>query len=218
MAGTTRLLSEIVTEICTRLNDTQLVKYADSTTYLGRAADYFFSTVRQMLDDPRSYGMKELDYRGVLEREEVVIGTVSAENGLILYSALTAIPSKVIDIYTNSDSSNDQLGYNIVSINEEYPEFAENVETYSNFYCPTVNTDLDVGWYLVETGIQFYPKGSTGKGANYVTVKYIPDASPDDYTKDTEFYIGGTNGLYTLKFIDKAISIVTAKLLAERNI
>ena len=215
--ATTRLLSEIVTEICTRLNDTDLVKYADSTTYLGRASNYFFSTIRQILDDPRSYGMKELDYRGVLEREEVVIGGAT-ETGLILYSALTAIPSKVIDVYTNSDSSNDQLGFNIVSINEEYPEFAENVEQYSNFYCPTVNTDLDVGWYEVETGIQFYPKDGTGKGVSYVTVKYIPDASPDDYTKDTEFYIGGTNGLYTLKFIDKAIDIVTLKLLNERNI
>jgi len=216
--ATTRLLSVIVTEICTRLNDSSLVKYADSTTYLGRASNYFFITIREMLENPRSYGMKELDYRGVLEREEVVVGGVT-ETGIILYSDLTAIPSKVIDLYTNSDSANDQLGFNIVKINDEYPAFLENIDVKNvNFYDPKIDSDVDRGWYEIETGIQLYPKASTGLGVNYVTVKYIPDASPDDYTKDTEFYIGGTAGLYTLKFIDKAIDITTNKLLMERNI
>jgi len=219
MAGTTRLLSTIVTEICTRLNDVDLVKYADSTTYLGRAANYFFSTVREMLDNPRKYGMTELDYRGVLEREEMAIGGAASENGLILYSDLTAIPAKIIDVYVNEDSSNTQLPFNVVEINEQYPEFAANIDIYNtNFYCPTIDENYDTGWYRVATGIQFYPKEGTGKQTYYVTVKYIPEASPDDYTKDTEFYIGGTDGLYTLKFIDKAIEIVVLKLIAERNI
>lgn len=217
--ATTRKLSEIVTEICTRLNDPDLVKYANSSTYIGRASAYFFLVIREMLDNPRRYGLKEIDYRGAIQREEVAIGDASTENGLTLFSSLSGNPEIVLDVYTNPDSSNTQLPYNIVTINEEYPSFAVNVESKNlNFYTPKVDVYTDRGWYLVETGIQLYPKEGTGTQSYYFTVKYIDKLDFGSYDKDTEFYVGATDGLFSLRFIDKAIDLTVARLLQERNI
>lgn len=217
--ATTRKLSAIVTEICTRLNDADIVKYADSTTYIGRASVYFNRAVRDILESPKLYRIDDFDFRGVLELEEIAVGAGTEDDGIINFSDLNHDIKEIRDIYTNSDSSNDQLPYNTVRINETYPEYAENIESKEHYFAdPIINTSLDRGWYVKGTTIQFYPKSGTGDQEYYVTVEYVKETSPDDYDKDTEFYVGATGGLFTLKFIDKAIDLAVAKLLAERNV
>lgn len=213
--------AEIVKEICNQVGDPNLTKYADSTSYEGRAFTLFLRAIRDILKKPKIYDLTKHDYRGMFIREELAIGDSIAgdENGQILFSNFSLMPKEIIDINVNSDSSNDQLPYNIKKINSEYPQYAEHEENKDNyFYTPLIDTDADRGWYEDDTLIQFYPVEGTGTGEYYVTVEYVGETDPDSYDKDTAFYIGDTNGLFTEAFIDKAIDITVNKILSEREI
>jgi hypothetical protein len=215
--ATTKTLAQVVQEICDRLNDSDRIKYADSTTYLGRASVRFFDAIETILEKPKSFGMKPHDYRGLYIDSEIVIGQGVTEDGTILLSDLDNY-SDLIEIYTNSDSDNDQLPFRVVKINSKYPDYAQYTEPYSMFYTPKVDSSADRGYYTTDTAIQFYPKEGTGNQEYYVTVKYVKEINPDDYDKTTEFYAGASGGLFSLRFIKKATDIATALLLEERNV
>ena len=214
--------SEIVQEICTQVGDSNLTKYADSTTYFGRAYTLFLRSVRDMLETPKRYNLTEDDYRGMIYSQEVVVGGVGDENGQIPYASLTKFPKDIINIFTNPDSDNDQLPYILKEINADYPQYAEGEEAKDNyFYSPIIYANDERGWYkrqAVASVIQFYPVSGTGEQTYYVTVKYVAEMTPASYDKDTVFYIGGTAGLFSLRFIDLAISMAVNKILAEREI
>jgi len=202
MPTTSITLADVITEICTQLNDPNEVRYAD------RASALFLRNASRMLNNPKRYRLKPLDYRGAIINEEIVI-----DSGEIAFGDLTNDVAEVKDVYTNSESDNDQLQYGLVEVNEKYPDYAEKAD-HSYFYSPEVDISFQRGWYIKDGDtIQFYPEESTD--GYYVTVKYLSDIAIDDYTVSTELY-SGNSGAFSYNFINIATDLTVSQLREER--
>jgi len=220
MATTSYKISDAVTEICKRMNDPNLTKYAVSD-YTGRALDKFYEAIEEMIDNNTRYSLNPYrDYPGLIGSEEVKIGGASDENGEYDLSELTNYQELLRDPYVNPDSDNDQLPYTIKKISKYYPEYYTHNENSSDvFFTPIIDTDTERGYYEDGFKLYFFPKSGTGEQDYYVTLEYLKFLDIDNYDKDTEllYTLEEKGGLFSWKFIRKAERMATDLLLEERN-
>jgi hypothetical protein len=202
--ATSRPISSVVDEICTRLNDPDKIRYGE------RARTVFLRELRRIITDNKRYKLQQRDFRGLIRTE-----TTKIDDGIILFDSLSRTVDKIIDVFTNSDDTLSQLPFGLVLINEKYPEDHEKM-LHNYFYSPQVETSYQRGWYITEEDkIVFYPKDETD--GYYVIVKYLSELSIDDYITTTELYIGN-GGEFSNKAIDIATDLAVLSINEERNI
>ena len=104
--------------------------------------------------------------------------------------------------FTDSDSDNDHLPYNIVKIPPNYPQHYLYGENDNLFGTTMINTDEDRGYYVEGFKLHFFPASGTGEQEYYVTLKYLKFLDIDNYDKDTRLLYTNMGYVNTTKTVN----------------
>ena len=196
-AGTqSMVLSDIVKEICQRVNDPFEDNYQD------RARDLFVASVFQGLNDPK---WTKFDYHGIIKEKELspepdqtqsydVLGSVNdVENGKYIVN--------ILDVVSQSLSE----------ANTETRKFVPIDTSEANRIATDVDLEPIVGevyWYLVGTKLYFHPSPSEDMTELKFIIEYL--VNPETFQESENML-----EFYSVAYVYDAIDVATGKLLAE---
>jgi hypothetical protein len=189
-------LSNIVTEICQRVND----PYEDN--YQDRARDLFIASVFQGLDDPK---WTKFDYHGIVGAKEFSTGEEDQRSYTILG--------------TNNEIDNGKFIVNILDVvSQDVSEAKDSTRKFVPIDTSEANriaTDEElepivgeVYWYLVGTKLYFHPNPSESMKELSFIIEYL--VNPETFQTDENIL-----ELYSVAYVYNAIDSAVGKLLAE---
>ena len=197
IAGTqTMVLSDIVTEICQRVNDPFEDNYQD------RARDLFVASVFQGLNDPK---WTKFDYHGIVGAVEKSTGTNDLVSLDVLGSANDVENGKFIVNILDVESKS------VSETSTETRKFVPIDTSEANRIATDVDLEPIVGevyWYLVGTKMFFHANPSE----DMKNLKFIIE-----YLVNQETFQESENMLefYSVAYVYDAIDVATGKLLAD---
>ena len=196
-AGTQSMaLSDIVSEICKRVNDPFEDNYQD------RARDLFVASVFQGLDDPR---WTKFDYHGIVGAEDFSTGGEDQRSYNVLGIDNEIDEGKfivnILDIVSQDVSGSNDLTRKFVPIDTSEANRTATDEELE----PIVG---EVYWYLVGTKLYFHPNPAESMKELSFIIEYL--VNPETFQTDENIL-----ELYSVAYVYNAIDSAVGKLLAE---
>ena len=189
-------LSDIVKEICQRVNDPFEDNYQD------RARDLFVASVFQGLNDPK---WTKFDYHGIIGEKEISTGEDQKNSYDVLGSANEIDDGKyIVNIL-------DVVSQSLSEANTETRKFVPIDTSEANRIATDVDLEPIVGevyWYLVGTKLYFHPSPSENMTDLKFIIEYL--VNPETFQTDENML-----DFYSVAYVYDAIDIATGKLLAE---
>ena len=203
VAGTQSMaLSDIVKEICQRVNDPFEDNYQD------RARDLFVASVFQGLNDPK---WTKFDYHGIVGSVEISTGDGTGDSAGDLQQLDVLGSSNGLEDGKYIVNILDVVSQSVSEDNAETRKFVPIDTSEANRIATDVDLEPIVGevyWYLVGTKLYFHPSPSENMTELKFIIEYL--VNPETFT-DTENMLA----FYSVAYVYDAIDVATGKLLAE---